>query len=1619
MHVKTMQKYYSMMLIFVLLLSLFTPAAAPLTGKAASSTQALSVAEAISLNNDGSEQMIQGFIVGHVKDANSVSNDPATFNNDYNFAIADDPSETNTDNMLYVQLTTDYRANFGLQSNPENLSKEVVVTGTLEGYFSNHNGLKGPSEIVFVSNEPVPELDLKTIAEARDQGTGEVKTKGIVTAKLNNTIHIQDDAAAIAIRPPTLNIDLGDEITVTGNLDTYKGLLQLQNAIIEDEVSNVGVPEPILLNGSDLNNHQSKLAVVENVKLTDAIGIGNSINYVAEDALGHTFIVRDENNTLGMQENITYESITGIVSQFEEEYQIIPRNSSDIVADSSVVQSVIATPGEGVIPSGSKVTLTTSTPEATIYFTVDGTNPRDNGTLYKEPILVNQDVIIKAIAEKEGMQRSDESSFAYSVYEADEGIKIHHIQGESHLSPLKGQIVENVGGIVTYKYEIRGSNYFHMQTPENEYDGNPKTSEGIVVYTGNQDSVEVGDSVEVTGKVDEYHIDGYSDRNKTDLSITQINARNDHGGGITIKESNVELPEPIKITSSDIPSAIVGENGLDVFEPDQYAIDFWESIEGMRVEVAPSKAVAPQQHGDLVVMTEEFSPENQTINGGIRLTENGPNAQSIQFKLHPNQTARDFAVKTGDKFTNPVTGVVNYGFGNYKVYADLQDVQAAFKEGNTEPQRTNITKDENKLSIATYNVENFSANVSETPAAKAKNIARAFVEDMNSPDIIGVVEVMDNNGRSAGPNDADASESYKRLISEIGEQGGPTYDYTNINPEYNKDGGAPDGNIRVGFLYNSDRVQLMEGIEGTATQSVDYTNGKLTLNPGRISPTHPALSDTRKPLAAQFEFKGESVVVIANHFNSKRGDDGAFGKNQPPVLGSEPQRIELAKLVNQFVKDIKQDNPYENVVVLGDMNDFEFSKPLQALQGSELINLMEKLPAKERYTYIYQGNSQVLDHILVSNHLGISTEVDVLHVNADFTDMHGRVSDHDPILAQIDLHQFNLSIMHLNDTHARVENYPNMISAIKDVRKKRPDSLLLHGGDVFSGTLYFNEFKGQADLELMNMMDIDAMVFGNHEFDLGAKENGHKSLSEFVAGADFPFLGTNIDFSGDPFMKGYETNASLVQTPNNGEIYNSIVKVVNGEKIGIFGLTTEDTIHIANPMEVKFNDFKVAAQKAVQEFEEAGINKVIAVNHIGFDSTPDVGNDLRLAQEVEGIDVIVGGHSHSELKEPIVIDRDVNGNNKAPTIIVQAGDYGKYLGTVDVSFNENGEIITYAGELLKVANYEPDEEAIPVMEKYKQQIEEKMNEETGAVAMKELINPRQDKPGDDSVRANETELGNLITDAMLEKAREKYPETVIAFQNGGGIRAPIDKGPITTGEIISVLPFGNDPVVATLTGQEIKDILEHSVRLAPAENGGFLHVSGMKFYYDSTREPGDRIVAMYVLVDGKEKQMHLETEYLITTNGFTGQGGDGFETFATAYEEGRVKDIGEIDWQQLRDYMVEDQYLGGIVDPEREGRIIDLNGEPLPELPNGEEPMPEDPGTDPSPDDKGASPGHGVGSDDDLVVDDKIDEKETEEVKDGEKLPKTATSIFTYLLIGIVLLLVGACTMLYYKRKTT
>ncbi|RLQ86735.1 5'-nucleotidase C-terminal domain-containing protein [Planomicrobium sp. Y74] len=518
-----------------------------------------------------------------------------------------------------------------------------------------------------------------------------------------------------------------------------------------------------------------------------------------------------------------------------------------------------------------------------------------------------------------------------------------------------------------------------------------------------------------------------------------------------------------------------------------------------------------------------------------------------------------------------------------------------------------------------------------------------------------------------------------------------------------------------------------------------------------------------------------------------------------------------------------------------------------------------------------------------------------------------------PLAAEAAEGDFDLTIMHTNDTHANLENAPKRATLVKQIREAKPNNLLLDAGDVFSGSLYFNLFEGMADLELMNYMGYDAMTFGNHEFDLGSSEFGHQALADFVQSAAFPFVSSNVDFSGDPLFDGLQNNVYTADF-GNGEIYDGIIKDFNGERVGIFGLTTEETASISSPDAIGFTNYLAAAEEAVAAFEAEGVNKIIAVTHIGYNDSAQFDNDLLLAQNVAGIDVIVGGHTHTALTEGQVV---VNGNE--PVVIVQTGQYNSNLGQIDVTFNAEGVITSTEGEthpvtLHKVSDAAVDADAAALLAPYKAEVDEFKNVSTGAYT-EVFLNGGRNEGG---VRSSETNLGNIITDGMLNTAKQIDPETVIALQNGGGIRASIDVGDITFGEVLTVMPFGNSLAIMDLTGAELKRALEHSVKEFPKESGGFLHVAGMEFSFDPSQPVGSRVTSANVISeDGIRTKIENTESYKVATNTFTAAGGDGYDVFAEAYADGRVSEPGFIDYEMFVDYISELE----VISPMLENRI--------------------------------------------------------------------------------------------------
>lgn len=571
------------------------------------------------------------------------------------------------------------------------------------------------------------------------------------------------------------------------------------------------------------------------------------------------------------------------------------------------------------------------------------------------------------------------------------GVKINEIQGKAHRSPLEGETVENVFGIVTAK---RGDG-FYMQDPYPDDD--PGTSEAIFVVIRGFPKMEPGDAILIkSAVVYEFNPAGIGENS---LTITELKSVE-----YEILSSGNEIPLPTIIGKEGrlapdtlIDDDINGYAGRDgTFDPETDGIDFYESLESMLIQVNNAVAVsATSSYNEIAVVPDlyttggVFSPR-----GAIILQEKDANPERVILDDSLVMLPR---VTVGDTFTEPLVGIMDYTFGSFK----LQLIK------KPSVQKTNLTQEkfefnlaEGQLSVATYNVENLDA---ARDPKRINVLADHIVNYLNSPDILALQEIQDNDGE-VDSLIVEADQTYQDIIQAINNIGGPDYNYVNIDPKRNTDGGVPGGNIRVGFIYRKDvGLNLVNPNPGDAETGIVVTaeagEPVFSLNPGRIDPLSYAFQESRKPLAVAFNFNGKKIYLINNHLNSKGGDGALFGDIQPPNLESEKQRMLQAKAIYKFVQDILTIDPSANVIVLGDLNDFPWSAPIKELSGSLLKNLVTTLPLNEQYTYIYEGNAQVLDQILVSSALIDRTvSVDVVHINSEFY-YQDRLSDHDPVIA--------------------------------------------------------------------------------------------------------------------------------------------------------------------------------------------------------------------------------------------------------------------------------------------------------------------------------------------------------------------------------------------------------------------------------------------------------------------------------------------------------------------------------------------------------------------------------------------------------------------------------------------
>jgi predicted extracellular nuclease len=582
---------------------------------------------------------------------------------------------------------------------------------------------------------------------------------------------------------------------------------------------------------------------------------------------------------------------------------------------------------------------------------------------------------------------------------SDEPSSIQQIQGYGHSSPLTGDWLWGVEGVVTAVIADGTNQSFWMQTTVPDDDQG--TSDGLfVAVVSGAPEIAVGDTVAVDGRVEEWGRDG-------GLTVTRLLAK-----AVRILSQGNPLPRPLRLGVGGRlpPGEVIEDDGLQFFEPEVDGLDFYESLEGMRIEIVEPVVVGPtSSYGEIVVVGDAGSAASlRSSRGGLVVRPGDGNPERLVVSTRLVTEAPPVA--SGDRFGDPIVGVMDYGFGQYLVLATppLPPVESAPPLRNT----TELRGGGSRLTLSTYNVANLDA---EDDEERFTRLAGTIVGNLASPDILALQEIQDNNG-PVDDGVVAADRTFGRLIDAIVTAGGPRYEYCQIDPVDGEDGGQPGGNIRVGYLYRPARVELVERATDnpqTWTRIEAGPDGpRLSRSPGRVAPEDPAfagdpelgLEAARKSLAAEFVFRGRRLLLINNHWKSKRGDDPLMGARQPPLARTESQRSRQARVIREFADEWLSQDSAAGVVVLGDLNELVDRTPMRVLTATGLIDLTAQVPPADRYTFIYRGNSQVLDHIVLSADLfeQAAPRLDIVHLNADYADG-DRASDHDPIVVELDL----------------------------------------------------------------------------------------------------------------------------------------------------------------------------------------------------------------------------------------------------------------------------------------------------------------------------------------------------------------------------------------------------------------------------------------------------------------------------------------------------------------------------------------------------------------------------------------------------------------------------------------
>jgi 5'-nucleotidase len=501
--------------------------------------------------------------------------------------------------------------------------------------------------------------------------------------------------------------------------------------------------------------------------------------------------------------------------------------------------------------------------------------------------------------------------------------------------------------------------------------------------------------------------------------------------------------------------------------------------------------------------------------------------------------------------------------------------------------------------------------------------------------------------------------------------------------------------------------------------------------------------------------------------------------------------------------------------------------------------------------------------------------------------------------------EYKLTILHTNDIHSRIESINKYdstcdaegeaegkcfggVARLKTMVDARRDALadqnvlLLDAGDPFQGSLYYTTYKGAAEAEFMEAIGYDVMAVGNHEFD-----DGPEGLASFIDAVSFPVISGNLDLSSSAELKD--------------KVGNHVVLDVGGQKVGIISALATDTVETSSPgKDVIFKDEIESLQADVAALQDEGVNIIIALNHVGL------AKDLEIAEQVPGLDLVVGGHSHTLLSNTQEGAAGSYPMMVGDVPIVQAYAYSKYLGEITLTFDDDGNLISAEGEpILLDASVTPDADIAARVAEMGAPIEE--------MKQRVVANSAAAIEGDRAVcRVQECAMGNLVADAMLARVADQGAQ--IAIANSGGLRASIDEGEVTMGEVLTVLPFQNTLSTFEITGQTVIDALENGVSQVEEVKGRFPQVAGLRFTWDPSVAPNEgRIIDVMVAEGDGFVPIDPNKTYLVVTNNYVRNGGDGYSMFEgddkNAYDFG--PDLADVTAEYLAENAPYQPYVDG------------------------------------------------------------------------------------------------------------